>query len=192
MSLTSNHTSRKRHLLLHVAGIAAVTLTAGAAWKVTTVLRTRVLGLQDDLQVVTELVGKDREVRSRHEQLSKEILSLHSAAASRTAAIDNGPNDASLLAELSKLANAVDLSIKSYSPGQASSLNLEAQISATASYAGVCKFLNALSDTSFLCEVTQCSIAAPPQDGGPCALELTVRVVRPNQIHSTLAAGDKQ
>jgi len=179
-------------LLLHAAGIASVVLTAGAAWKVTKVLRTSELGLHDDLQAVTELVDKDREIRSRHEQLSKDIQSLHNAAASHTAAIDNGPNDASLLAELSKLANAVDLSIKSYSPGQASSRGLEAQISAAASYAGVCKFLNALSDTSFLCEITQCSIAAPPQDGGPCALELTVRVVRPTQIRSTLAAGDRQ
>lgn len=192
MASTVRQSSLKRHLLVHAAGLAAVVLVAGAGWKAIALLHTRQLCLHEDLRAVADLVSKDRAIRAKHEQLARDIQSLHHAKDSRSSANAVPPNDAELLAELSKLANTVDLSIKSYSPGQPSMNGWEAQISATASYSGICRFLNGLSSTKELCAVTQCSIAAPQQDDGPCTLELTVRVVNPAHIRSTLIAAGSE
>ncbi len=188
MSRTSSHHSLNRHLLIHAAGIAAVLLLASGTWKASALLRAKEVCLREELASVIDLVKNDRDNRVQHERLAKEIQLLHEAAPLRTAEIAVAPNDAALLAELSKLATGAELSIKSYSPGQPSASGLEAQISATASYAGICRFLNGISAANFLCEVTQCSITAPQQDDGLCGLELTLRVVNPSQVRATLAA----
>lgn len=188
MPRTSKHTSSNRHLLIHAAGIAAVVAFAGGIWKANALLSVQEMCLRDELQSVTDLTQRDREIRAQHERLEKEIQLLHETAQKRAAKGSVAPNDASVLADLSKLANNVQLSIKSYSPGQASANSFQAQISATGSYAGICRFLNELSATSFLCQVTQCSLAAPQEGDGICALELTLRVVNATQVHATLAA----
>lgn len=192
MLRTSNHNSLNRLLLIHTAGVAAVVVLVGGIWKASTGLRAKELCLHEELRFVTDLISNDRNIRAQHDRLAKEIQLLHDAARSPSSAISLPPNDATLLAELSKLANSVELSIKSYSPGQSSVNGLEVQVSATASYAGICRFLNGLSATNFLCEVTQCSLAAPQQDDGLCTLELALRVVNPAQVRATLAAAGRE
>lgn len=188
MAQTSRHNLRKRQLLRHTAGIAVTTLVVASTWNATTTLQIRQADLHDELQAVTELVRNSQEIRANHEQLAAAIQSHRNADASRQNDSTIVPNDAQLLAELSKLANSAHLAIKTYSPGQSSTNGMQAQLSATASYAGVCRFLDGLSSTRFPCQVTQCSIAAPPQVGGECTLEMTIRVVNPAQPHLPLAA----
>lgn len=188
MAQSSRHNLWKRQLPRHTAGIAVTLLVVVSTWKATTTLQIRQADLHDELQAVTELVRNSQEIRANHEQLAAAIQSHRNADASRQNDSTIVPNDAQLLAELSKLANSAHLAIKTYSPGQSSTNGMQAQLSATASYAGVCRFLDGLSSTRFPCQVTQCSIAAPPQVGGECTLEMTIRVVNPAQPHLTFAA----
>lgn len=188
MAQISSHTLRTRQLLIHTAGTVVTALLIASTWEAMTMLQTTQANLQDELQAVATLVRKGPDIRAKHEQLAATLQSHRKADANRQNDAAMAPNDAQLLAELSKLANSAHLAIKTYSPGQSSTNGMQAQISATASYAGICQYLDGLSSTRFPCQVTQCSIAAPPQDSGECTLEMTIRAVNPAQPHLTLAA----
>ena len=176
----------KQRMAVHSSGIVVTSLVTFLTWHGISALRDEQSHLQQDQESIANLVRNESEIRANHGRLFQGIQSLNVNTGNRSQISTSPLNDAEFLAQLSQLANDVDLSIKSYSPGEFTDRGLDVQLTASGTYPNVCRFLDGLETIPFLCEVPQCSIAAPQQVGEACALELSIRLLNPAQVWPNL------
>lgn len=165
---------------IHLAGAAGVTLVILLSWRgYERVLEEQAM-LQEEQRTAAELLRSAAPIRARHASLKQEMTRLDERRQTLDARRQGPPDDAALMAQVSDLTRDCELALKEFRPTRTGNQAVEVHVSLTGPYAGICRFLDGMSDLPKPFRVVAFDLTSPRRSGDPCGVELTLRA---NVVH---------
>ena len=138
------------------------------------------VSFQSRIDSASRLSARTAELQKQHRASSLQLASSEAALTTMLARIPETPHESEFLAQITEVARECQLNIRKYHPtepvNEGTFTAMEVQLDATASYEGVCRFLDGLRTLSRLCRLTRLRLHATEEENGELPMEMTLRI----------------
>jgi Tfp pilus assembly protein PilO len=180
-SLIKSETDLQRlRWTVHGCGALVTVLIVFTAWWIAFYqTETDVQSWRASLAEDSLLLNDEPRLRSQLRDSTRELQTLEGRLNELTALIPDRPEESLFLAQLSELASSTKLQIRDFRPGGVQQSNevmqLSIQLTGTASYECLCRFLDGLQSLRRLTQVSQLKVSPGVTEGiYPVEMELTI------------------
>ena len=175
---------------LHAAGLAiTVGIVLGVHQLVFLSMRAEGARLEKAIHEASDYLERANQIHQQHADLEAALLTREERVQELNKRVPGQPRESEFLAQLTQLARTSGMSINGYDPGMeeqdGASAAIKVQLKGTASFGGICRFLNGLDQLPRLCRLTDLSVVVsdPHQEIYP--VDLTLRIFFfSNQLHT--------
>jgi Tfp pilus assembly protein PilO len=168
-----------RGLHLGAAGVALVILLIGGA--VARGLASHTSQLVAMEQEAAACIARNDQIRARHRDLTERLQHTTDATRQLSARLTEGPQESRFVAQLADLAESTGLEIAASRPGRVVEYDsfgeLELRVSGTASYSGLCRFIDGLNEMPRLCHVIGMEVSSVDPTGDSLHVELQLQLL---------------